>query len=66
MLHSNWNEACGFLRAAVLHNELAGTAGLIPARGMDSLLLCCVSSGRDISDKPITSPEESYQICEGH
>jgi hypothetical protein len=50
-------------KAWVCGRALAGTEGLNPDGGMNSVSCeCCVLSGRDLCDGPITRPEESYRV----
>jgi len=44
----------------VCSRSLVSIAGLNPASGMDVSWECCVFSGRDLCDGPITHSEQSY------
>jgi hypothetical protein len=48
--------------AWVYSRSPAGIVGSNLAGGMDVCLLCCVLSGRGLSDRLITRPEESYRL----
>ena len=47
-------------KACVCRRLLAGIVGSNPSRDID---VCCVISGRDICDGPISCPEESNSVC---
>ena len=51
-------------KARVCGLSLTGIAGSNPAGGMNVFesCECCVLSGRDLCDGPISRPEESYRL----
>ena len=60
---SLWTPAAGRSETWVCSSSLAGIAGSNSAVGNKfSLVECCVLSGRDLCDGPITRPEESHRV----
>jgi hypothetical protein len=52
-----------FSKATVCGRSLAGVADSNPAGDMLPISCeCCVLLGRDLCDRPITHPEESYRM----
>jgi hypothetical protein len=56
--HMVYGWVCGHSFAGVARSNLTS-----PGAWMSRSCECCVLSGRGFSNRPITHPEESYQVC---